>query len=211
MVDLNLQSARRRFRRLAVVAVALGLLSAVGARDLAVWGLEASPVFLVTGVVWACGWAPSVFLSRWMFVHALVLIVGAHYTYAHVPAGQWVADWLGQTRNPYDRLGHFIQGLVPALIMKEWLLRRRVVATAVAAAFGGLIFAGAFTAAYEVFEWAAAVALEQSADVFLATQGFVWDTQADMLCAFLGAAVGVFGLASFHRRSLGEFAPDSLA
>jgi putative membrane protein len=208
MVDLNLQRARRQFAWLAAVAAVLGLLSALGARDKVVWALEVAPVYLVVGVVWCRGWAPTCFLSRWMFVHAFVLIVGAHYTYAEVPAGHWVAGWLGQTRNPYDRLGHFMQGLVPALIMREVLLRTGTVRSARVAAFGGILLAGAFTAAYEIFEWFAAVLLGQGAEAFLGTQGFVWDTQADMLCAFLGATFAMFVLAPFHRRALAAISSE---
>lgn len=215
MVDLKLQSARRQFERLAVLAAILGLLSAYGARDKIVWSLEVLPVCLVVGAIWLRGWAPTAFLSRWMFVHALVLIVGAHYTYAAVPAGDWVAGWLGQTRNPYDRLGHLMQGLVPSLMMREFLLRRRLVSTPRVAAFGGLLLAGAFSAAYEIFEWGAAVALGQGAEAFLGTQGFVWDTQADMLCAFVGASFAMFVLEPFHLRALAETSlpasPDLIA
>lgn len=211
MVDLKSQSDRRLFERLAVVAAALGLLSAYGAKDKVVWALEVLPVYLVVGAIWLRGGAPSGFLSGWMFAHAVVLIVGAHYTYAAVPAGDWVAGWLGQTRNPYDRLGHFMQGLVPSLMMREFLLRRGLVATPRVAAFGGLLFAGAFSAAYEIFEWFAAVALGQGAEAFLGTQGFVWDTQADMLCAFLGASFAMFLLEPFHLRSFSSTPPSNPA
>ena len=207
MVDLNLHQARGRFLILAAVATASGLLSAFGARDGVVWCLEVLPVFVVGAVVWLRGWAPSGLLGTCLFLHALVLIVGAHYTYAEVPAGRWVADLLGQSRNPYDRLGHFMQGLVPALIMREAVLRTATVASFRNASFAGVLFAGTFTAAYEIFEWFAAVALGQGADAFLGTQGFVWDTQADMLCALVGAAFGMVVLALPHRRSLSALDP----
>ena len=207
MVDLNLQSARRQFRRLAVLASVLGLLSAWGARDHVIWMLEVLPVFLIAGAAWRFDWTPSVFLGRWMFFHAIVLIVGAHYTYAEVPAGAWVAEWLGQTRNPYDRLGHLMQGVVPALMIREWLLRGPAAGAVGLTAWAGVCFAGAFSAAYEIFEWGSAILLGQAADAFLGSQGFVWDTQADMLCAFLGAAFAMWVLGPWHRRSLTELLP----
>lgn len=202
MDDLSVQQARGEFRLLAAVALSVATLSAWGCKDLPTWTLEALPVFLVAPLAWILASPPSRLLGRALFVHALVLIVGAHWTYAEVPAGRVVAQWLGQDRNPYDRLGHLVQGFTPALFIKEWLLRTGSVRSVSLAAAGGVCFALAFSAVYELVEWFVAVAVGKSADAFLGTQGFVWDTQADMLCALIGALCAVLAFAAPHAASL---------
>ncbi|MFF2997057.1 DUF2238 domain-containing protein [Streptomyces sp. NPDC057950] len=134
--------------------------------------------------------------------HALVLAVGGHYTYAEVPVGDWVRDGLGLARNPYDRFGHLMQGFVPAVLVREVLSRtsplrgsRWLAPLTVAACL-------AFSALFEMFEWAAAVIGGHSADAFLATQGDVWDTQWDMFCALIGATLSVILLGRAHDRQL---------
>ena len=143
-------------------------------------------------------------------VHAAILCLGGHYTYAEVPLGFWVRDALGLARNHYDRLGHFAQGFVPALLARELLLRtsplRRgrwlfVLVTAVALAISAL---------YEFVEWGAALALGQSADAFLGTQGDPWDTQWDMFLAFLGAMAAQLTLARVQDRQLTALGRDAL-
>ena len=210
MDDLSVQQARREFRLLAAVALSVATLSAWGCKDLPTWTLEALPVFLVAPLAWILASPPSRLLGRALFVHALVLIVGAHWTYAEVPAGRVVAQWLGQERNPYDRLGHLMQGLTPAVFAKEWLLRTESVRSVSLATAGAFCFALAFSALYELFEWLVAVLLGQSSDAFLGTQGFVWDTQADMLCALLGALGGTILLARAHGSSLGRLREELL-
>ncbi len=205
MDDLKVHSVRREFRALSLLAVAVALFSAIGCKDLPTWGLEALPVFLVAPLAWAVAAPPSRLLGRALFLHALVLVVGAHWTYAEVPAGRVLAQWLGQERNPYDRLGHLMQGFTPALFVREWLVRTRSVSSGPLAAAGGVCFALAFSALYELFEWLVAVLMGQTSDAFLGTQGFVWDTQADMLCALIGALVAVTVFSAAHTRSLGPF------
>jgi putative membrane protein len=121
----------------------------------------------------------------------LVLILGGAYTYARVPLGFWLQDWLGTERNPYDRIGHFMQGFVPALVAREILLRGGYVAGRRMAAFLSVCVALGVSALYELVEWWAALALGQGAEQFLGTQGDPWDTQADMFCALIGAVVGL--------------------
>jgi putative membrane protein len=141
-------------------------------------------------------------LYRLLAVHALILMIGGHYTYAEVPLGFWVRDPLGLARNHYDRLGHFAQGFVPAMVARELLLRR----TALRA--GGWLFALvtcvalAISAAYELVEWGAAILFGSGADAFLSTQGDPWDTQADMLCALVGAVIAQLLLARTHDAQL---------
>jgi len=209
LVNLSVHSARREFRWLAALALACGVVSAVGAKDRLVWALEAAPVFLVAAFAWS-PFVPSPMLARVMFLHAIVLLVGAHYTYAEVPAGHQVAAWLGQSRNPYDRLGHFMQGVTPALLLREWLVRGAWVRSVALASFLAVGLAEAFSACYELFEWAAATALGQGAEAFLGSQGYEWDTQADMACALLGATCAVLFLGRAHLRSLRPLADSPL-
>lgn len=210
MSDLRVEPVRNEFRRWALAALGLTCVSFYGAADRLVWGLEALPVLFFAGAAWCWSGTPSRFLARWMFLHAVVLLVGAHYTYAEVPAGHVVAGWLGQTRNPYDRLGHLMQGLVPALMLREYLVRTLAVRSGRFACVVGLLGAVAFSACYEIFEWFAAVAIGADAEKFLAMQGFVWDTQADMLCALLGATLAMTCLVRAHDRSLREVTDSPL-
>ena len=145
-------------------------------------------------------------LDRLVFAHALILMVGGHYSYAEVPAGFWVRDALGLARNHYDRLGHFAQGFVPAIITREILLRSSplrpgkwlfVLVTAVCLSI---------SACYEFIEWWAAIIGGSAADEFLGTQGDVWDTQWDMFLAFLGAMSAQLLLARRHDRELARLA-----
>ncbi len=137
-----------------------------------------------------------------IFLHALILIGGGTYTYARVPVGNWVQDYLSLARNPYDKLGHFWQGLVPALVAKEILLRGTYVSGKKMLAFLSVCVAMAISAWYELIEWWAALIMGQGADEFLGTQGDQWDTQSDMWMAFLGATVAMVLLASLHNRQL---------
>jgi putative membrane protein len=141
-----------------------------------------------------------------VFLHALVLIAGGAYTYARVPAGHWVQEWLGLSRNPYDKLGHFMQGFVPAIIAREVLLRGGHVHGRRMTAFLCVCVALAISAFYELIEWWAALALGQGADEFLGTQGDPWDTQSDMLMALIGASVALLTLSGTHDRQLARLA-----
>ncbi len=192
---------RGEFHLLVALSVAIALAAAVGCRDLPTWALESAPVFIVAALT-PCLPAPSRFLGRLLALHGLVLIVGAHWTYAHVPLGNWLRDILDLQRNPYDRLGHLFQGFVPALLVRECLLRSGWVSVQVPAALLATSVALAFSALYELLEWAVAVAIGQAADAFLGTQGDPWDTQADMACALLGAVVAMSCFDRVHNRSL---------
>lgn len=135
-------------------------------------------------------------------VHALILIVGGHYTYARTPIGDWVRDTLDLSRNPYDRLGHFVQGFVPAILLREILVRRSPLRGS--RWLAPLVVCGclAFSAFFEMIEWWAAVAGGEAADDFLATQGDIWDTQWDMFLALIGAITSLVLLSRLHERQL---------
>lgn len=201
-------SPAREIRVLAGAAVLLALVAALGCKDLPTWALESFPVFIGAALI-PCLPAPSRLLGRLLFVHGVILIVGSHWTYAEVPLGNWVRDQLGLLRNPYDRLGHVFQGLVPALLFREVFLRGEWVRGTRLAGVLAVACAVAFSAVYELVEWGVAVAIGQSADAFLGTQGDPWDTQADMGCALLAASAAVTLLARIHDQSIAALATPS--
>ena len=155
------------------------------------------------------GWAPYEGATWWMEVapvliglHGLVLMLGGAYTYARVPLGFTLQDWLGLARNPYDRIGHLMQGFVPAIVLRELLLRWGGLRAGALSAVLVLACCLAVSACYELIEFGAAMALGQGADAFLGTQGDPWDTQWDMLCCLIGAACALLLLRGLHDRQL---------
>ena len=193
-------------------AVVLGLLVASGLRpyDRLTWWLEVMPVLVVLPLLWATAgrWRLTTLLYLCIFVHAGVLLLGGAYTYARVPLGFQLQELLGLQRNPYDRIGHFFQGFVPALAAREILLRGNHVQGRRMLAFLVLCVVLAISASYELIEWAAALALGQGADEFLGTQGDPWDTQSDMFMALLGASAALLLLARWHDRQLAALRPN---
>ncbi|GGT28640.1 DUF2238 domain-containing protein [Streptomyces chromofuscus] len=189
---------------LAGLVVAALALSAWEPHDRATWFLE---------TVWVIVGLPLLFLTWRRFpmtgllccllaAHALVLVVGGHYTYAQVPLGDWVRDTFALDRNPYDRFGHLVQGFVPAVLVRELLVRTSPLRGSRWLAPLTVCACLAFSAVFEMLEWAAAVIGGEAADDFLATQGDVWDTQWDMFCALIGATASLLLLSRFHDRQL---------
>lgn len=189
---------------LLVAATAVLVWSGILPRDRGTWLMEVAPVLLAVPILVATHrrFPLTPLLYVLVAVHAAILCVGGHYTYAEVPAGFWVRDLLGLSRNHYDRLGHLFQGLVPALVARELLLRRTPLRP------GGWLFtlvtsvALAVSALYELLEWLAAVLLGQGADAFLGTQGDPWDTQWDMFMALVGALLAQLLLARLQDAQL---------
>ena len=178
--------------------------SALAPYDRATWWMEVAPVLIAAPVLVATHrrFPLTPLLQVLIAVHALVLIVGGSWTYARVPFGFWLQDVLALDRNPYDRIGHFMQGFVPAIAAREILLRHRVLRPG-----GWLLFVVtcvclAISAVYELIEWAAALALGQGAEAFLGTQGDPWDTQSDMAMALLGAVLAQLLIGGWHGRQL---------
>ena len=193
--------------KLAVAAVLLlGLLALSGAHpyDRLTWLLEVLPIIVVLPLLWftRTRYPLTALLYVAIFLHAVVLMTGGAYTYARVPLGFYLADLFDLSRNPYDKIGHFFQGLVPALAVREILLRGAYVRGRRMLAFIVVCVVLAISATYELIEWGAALALGQGADEFLGTQGDVWDTQSDMFCAFLGAITALLVFARLHDRQL---------
>ncbi|MBA2813532.1 DUF2238 domain-containing protein [Streptomyces sp. KM273126] len=193
---------------LAVVALALAV-SAWHPKDPTTWLLETVWVMvgLPLAVLFRKRFPLSDLLCCLLAAHALVLVVGGHYTYAEVPAGDWVRDWLGLERNPYDRFGHLMQGFVPAILVREILTRTSPLRGSRWLAPLTVCACLAFSAVFEMLEWAAAVTGGHAADAFLATQGDVWDTQWDMFCALIGATCSLLLLSRVHDRHLARLGP----
>jgi putative membrane protein len=192
---------------LLVAGTAALVFSWFGAYDRTTWILEVVPIFIGVPILIATRkrFPLTPLLYCLIFVHALILMVGGHYTYARVPLGFWLQHALGFARNPYDRIGHLAQGFVPAILAREVLLRKTPLRR------GGWLFflvtsvCLAFSACYEFFEWWSAVLGGSAADDFLGTQGDPWDTQWDMFCALLGAIAAQLLLARWHDRQLARF------
>jgi putative membrane protein len=144
-----------------------------------------------------------------ILVHAVILMVGGHYTYAEVPIGDWLRDLNGGDRNDYDKLGHLAQGFIPALIAREIMIRNGVVAVKGWLTFLVVCIVLAFSAFYELIEWWAALVSGEAADSFLGTQGYVWDTQSDMLWALCGALLSLLTLSKLQDRQIRELVKNA--
>lgn len=188
---------------LTLTLAALGV-SAVRPFDWGTWVLEVFPVFIGLALLVPThkSFPLTPVLYRLLFVHALILILGGHYSYARVPLGDWLRTTFEFDRNPYDRIGHLAQGFVPAILTRELLLRKTplrpggwLVLLCTAVCLG-------FSALYELFEWATAVAFGGGATEFLGTQGDVWDAQWDMFMALIGALISLTLLSRVHQKQL---------
>lgn len=191
---------------LALLAVGLAVLAWSGwaPKDRFVWFLEVVPA-IVGGIVLVLLYRRfrlTDLVYALILVHAIILMIGGHYTYAEMPLFSWLRDSFGLARNYYDRLGHLAQGFVPALIAREVLLRKTPLRRGGWLFFLVVCFCLALSAFYEFVEWWVAVASGTAADAFLATQGDVWDTQWDMFLAFVGAIAAQLLLSRAHDRQM---------
>ena len=195
------------------VLLALMVASGIGAHETGTWAMEVAPVAIGLPLMLATHrrFPLTPLLYALIALHMAVLMLGGHYTYARVPLGFWMQDLFGFERNHYDRIGHLMQGFVPAILAREILLRRTTLAAPTMR--GGWLFLVvtsiclAFSAVYELIEWGAAEALGAGADDFLGTQGDPFDTQKDMFCAWLGAMAAQWLLARWHDRQLAGLGP----
>ena len=178
--------------------------SAWNPHDYPTWWLEVSPALIALGVLAATRRLfPLTPLVYWLILaHAVILMIGGHYTYAEVPLGDWVQAWTGGDRNNYDKLGHLAQGFIPAIVIREILVRNRVVARAGWLSLFVVSLCLAFSALYELLEWWVALLSGEAAEAFLGTQGYVWDTQSDMFMALIGAVAALAGLSRLHDRQI---------
>ena len=200
------RTGRRNREPLVLLGAATLLLAAsgIGPVDRLTWILEIAPVAIGIPLLVATRdrWPLTPLLYRLLFFHACILMLGGHYTYAKVPVGFWVQDWLDLSRNHYDRLGHLVQGFVPAILMREILYRASPLRGSRWLPFLTVCFCLAFSAFYEFIEWWGALIMGEAADAFLATQGDVWDTQWDMFLAMCGAIAALVLLTRLHDRQL---------
>ena len=205
-----MKDSTRAFWIMIAVAAAAVVVSGIGPKDRATWWMEVAPVLVAVPILWATRrrFPLSPLLYGLIAVHAVVLSVGGHWTYAEVPLGFWFRDALGLARNHYDRLGHLMQGFVPALVARELLLRTSPLRP------GGWLFtlvtavALAISAIYAFIEWGAALLLGQGADAFLGMQGDPWDTQWDMFMAFLGAMLAQALVARLQDRQVARLGAE---
>ena len=203
----------RRGHWLAVLAIAVFaalLVSGLHPHDRATWFMEVAPILIVAPLLFLTyrRFPLSTLLYLLIALHAVILMVGGAYTYAHVPFGFWLQDVLGTTRNPYDKIGHFAQGFVPALVVREILLRGEYLTSRAMTAFLAICVALAISACYEMIEWWSALAMGQGADEFLGTQGDMWDTQSDMFFALIGAVVAMVVMTRLQDRQIAVLAKD---
>jgi putative membrane protein len=194
---------------LLVAVLAVLVWSGVAPHDRFTWVLEVAPVLIGLPILLATGrrFPLTPLLYTLLAVHACILMVGGKYTYAEVPAGFWVSDLLGLTRNHYDRLGHFAQGFVPAILARELLVRTSPLRGSRWLPYVCVAFCLAFSAFYELIEWWTALAAGASSTAFLGTQGDVWDTQWDMFLALIGAVTSLLVWSRLHDRQLAAIPP----
>lgn len=180
--------------------------SGIDPKDYPTWALEVSPAvigFIVMAATYRRFPLTSL-LYMLILVHCIVLMVGGHYTYAEVPLFEYLKPVLGFERNNFDKLGHFLQGFVPALITREILIRKAVITAPAWRNFFIVCFCLGFSAFYELIEWIVAIIANVSAEAFLGTQGYVWDTQSDMAFALAGAITALALLGRVHDRQIQE-------
>ncbi|MBB3119773.1 DUF2238 domain-containing protein [Pseudoduganella violacea] len=200
---MNTSSSRLHLLLTAAMFAVL-IWSGLAPYDRATWLMEVAPVLIAFPLMLATyrRFPLTDLLYVLILLHAIVLMVGGAYTYARVPFGFDLQQWLGLGRNPYDKIGHFFQGFVPALVAREILLRGRHIAGRKMLAFVVVCIVLAISATYELIEWGAAVAMGQGADEFLGTQGDQWDTQSDMFTALIGSIAALLLLARWQDRQI---------
>ncbi len=203
----------RWFALFIVVSLLILLVSLVAAQDKLTWLLEVFPILIGLPVL-IFTWRKYQFTTLvygLIVVHFIILAVGSVYTYAEVPLGYWMQDWFGFERNNYDKIGHFAQGFVPALIVREVLLRTTLLQPGKMLGFIVVSICLALSAFYEFIEWWVAVLQGASAEAFLGTQGYEWDAQADMLMALIGACLAMVLLTHYQDCLLEKYSkPPSL-
>jgi putative membrane protein len=191
---------------LVIIFLAVLIWSAINPKDHYTWILEVFPGiagFIVLAFTYKRFRFTNLLYSL-MLIHCCILFVGGHYTYAEVPLFDYIRDLTNGVRNNYDKVGHFAQGFVPAMIARELFIRLNVVNGRVWTGFFCICIALAISAFYEFVEWWTAILSGSSADAFLGTQGYVWDTQSDMLYAFTGSLAAVIFLSKYHDARLQE-------
>lgn len=196
----------QKFVLISAVFILVGLLIISGLEpyDRITWLMEVIPVLIAIPVLFVSfkKFPLTNLLYSLIFLHAIVLIIGGAYTYARVPLGFEIAEWFNLDRNPYDKIGHFMQGFVPAIVAREILLRNQILTKGKMLAFVVICIVLAISAMYELIEWAAALLMGQGAEEFLGTQGYEWDTQSDMFFALIGGISALLFLSKWHDQQI---------
>ena len=188
------------------IFLAVLIWSGIFPHDTLTWFLEVLPAIIGFGVIIATykKFPLTPLVYGLILLHMIILMVGGHYSYAEVPLFNEIKDFFGSTRNNYDKLGHFAQGFIPAIIMREFLIRKSIFNSPKWRSFFTICFCLAFSAFYELTEWWAAISLGDGAEDFLGTQGYVWDTQSDMWYALVGSVLSLLLLSKFHDKQLSK-------
>jgi putative membrane protein len=190
------------------IFMAVLIWSGINPKDQFIWFLEVSPAILglIVLLMTYRSFPLTPIVYTLILIHSIILMVGGHYTYAEVPLFDQISEWLASERNNYDKVGHVAQGFVPAMIARELLIRKQVIAGAYWRNFFIICFCLALSAFYELIEWWVALLSGEEAAAFLGTQGYVWDTQSDMACALAGAVAALLMLGRWHDRNLKKIA-----
>ena len=194
----------KKYYILIFIFFALFVLSAINPHDHFTWALEVFPA-IIGLVVLTLTFKKFTFTYLtycFILVHCVILLVGGHYTYAEVPLFEWIKEVFHQSRNNYDKVGHFVQGFVPALIVREIFVRKQIVKLGVWLSFLTVCVCLSISVFYEFLEWFVAIASGQSAEAFLGTQGYIWDTQSDMLMAGIGATSMILFLSKVQNKQI---------
>lgn len=188
------------------IFVAVLIWSAIEPKDFVTWCLEVFPAVLGAVILWLTRnrFPLTTLVYVLILVHCVILMIGGHYTYAEVPLGEWLREAIDGLRNNYDKLGHFAQGFVPAIIARELMIRLEIFSSAAWRNFYIVCFCLAFSAFYELIEWWVALLSDEAAEAFLGTQGYAWDTQSDMGWALFGSVLALAALGKWHDRQLRE-------
>jgi putative membrane protein len=189
-----------------IIFFAVFIWSAINPKDQFTWFLEVAPalIALIMLAFTRNSYPLTTITYVFILIHCVILMVGGHYTYAEVPLFDYIKELIGSERNNYDKLGHFAQGFIPALVAREILIRNAVISTATWRNFFIVSFCLGFSAFYELIEWWVAELSGESAEAFLGTQGYVWDTQSDMFYAMIGAISALILLGKVHDKQLAK-------
>jgi len=198
--------------RIAWIGVFVAVLawSGIAPHDYPTWGLEVAPAVIAAIILWMTRerFPMTRLVYALILIHCIILMVGGHYTYAEVPAGDWVRDLVDGRRNNYDKLGHIAQGFIPVMVAREVVIRLEVFTSKRWRNFFIVSFCLAFSAFYEMIEWWVAILSEEAAESFLGTQGYTWDTQSDMFWALIGAISALLLLGRWHDRQIAALARE---
>ena len=192
---------------LLIITLAFWIWSGIGLQDTRLtWILETFPIMIALPIILFTynRFTLTSLAYTLIAIHAVILMLGGHYSYAKVPLGFWMEDWFGWTRNNYDKIGHFMQGFGPAIYSREILARTSPLRRGKWLGFISIAVPLAFSALYEIFEWVASLSNPTDTEAFLGTQGYIWDTQTDMLWCLIGSIVAIILLTKLHNKYLSK-------